>query len=107
MSQLTVDSPSLRRFAASTRSDADDVGDDAARQRTAVGDLAVTFGLIGLEFLSAVAHLIEVHTQSLESVRHRQSQTAARTVAADTDYRDGDCDCAARLHSEGAGRSVR
>lgn len=97
MTQLTTDSPTLRSFATAQRAAAADTDADAARQRSAAIDLAITFGMIGAEFLSAVLHVLELYTQNLETTAQRHHALATDTDRADATYTTRDCDCARDL----------
>ncbi|MCH5643579.1 MULTISPECIES: type VII secretion target [unclassified Gordonia (in: high G+C Gram-positive bacteria)] len=93
MSQLTIDSPSLRTFAAAQRSAAADTHADAARQRSAVTDLAITFGLIGAEFLSAAVQVFELYTRHLDTTARQHDAVSDKTERANTTYNARDCRC--------------
>ncbi|WP_461416959.1 type VII secretion target [Gordonia sp. GN26] len=69
------------------------VGDQARSDEAALVDLAITFGIIGAEFLAAVVEFLRIHRSNLETTASRQDDVASATRRADDTYLA--CDCAA------------
>ncbi|WP_413617287.1 type VII secretion target [Gordonia rubripertincta] len=69
------------------------VGDQARSDEAALVDLAITFGIIGAEFLAAVVEFLRLHRSNLETTAARQHDVASATRSADETYLA--CDCAA------------
>ncbi|MFE0749306.1 type VII secretion target [Gordonia sp. NPDC058843] len=92
-SRLSVDSSALQDFSDAHRTNARMLDGGAGGKDAAVVDLAITFGLIGIEFLAAVVEFLELYRQSIEAAAAREEQVGLTTRSAETSYVD--CDCAA------------
>ncbi|MDH3047421.1 type VII secretion target [Gordonia alkanivorans] len=88
-----TNSPALQEFSSTHRAGSVLVGDQARTDEAALVDLAITFGIIGAEFLAAVVEFLRVHRSNLETTAARQEQVASATRRADETYLA--CDCAA------------
>lgn len=91
--RLLADSPALQSFSSAHADGTVLVGDRAHSDEAALVDLAITFGIIGAEFLAAVVEFLQIHRRSIETTAARQEQLASATRRADEAYVD--CDCAA------------
>lgn len=89
---LRTDSAALQDFSSAHSAGGALLGDRAADEAALV-DLAITFGIIGAEFLAAVVEFLQIHRRSIETTAARQEQLASATRRADEGYLD--CDCAA------------
>lgn len=87
-----TESSALQGFSDAHRNNALLLDDQTGGGEAAVVDLAITFGLIGAEFLGAVVEFLEIHRSTMNSRAAGQSDLAAATVGAGAAYCD--CDCA-------------
>ncbi|MEO9328270.1 type VII secretion target [Gordonia aurantiaca] len=87
--RILVDSTALQGFSSAHRSTSAIVGDQVRDDEAAIVDLAITFGLIGAEFLAAVVEFLRLHRENLSSTARRQERLADTTQRADADH----CDC--------------
>ncbi|TYQ10987.1 UNVERIFIED_ORG: excreted virulence factor EspC (type VII ESX diderm) [Gordonia westfalica J30] len=83
----------LQEFSSTHRTGSVLVGDHARSDEAALVDLAITFGVIGAEFLAAVVEFLLIHRGNLETTASRQEVIASATRRADDTYLA--CDCAA------------
>ncbi|WP_035750624.1 type VII secretion target [Gordonia alkanivorans] len=90
---LLTDSSALQQFSSTHRTGGLLVGDQARSDEAALVDLAITFGIIGAEFLAAVVEFLRLHRSNLETTAARQQDVASATRSADETYLA--CDCAA------------
>lgn len=91
--RLSVDSTALHDFSDTHRTNARMLDSDAGVDDTAMVDLAITFGLIGIEFLAAVVEFLELHRRNVAAAAAREDRVGLTTSSAATSY--ADCDCAA------------
>lgn len=70
--------------------------DDAA-----VVELAITFGLIGIEFLTAVVEFLDLYRRTIEAATAREERVGLTTSSAATSYADCDCAAADRIATAG------
>ncbi|WP_074850183.1 type VII secretion target [Gordonia westfalica] len=91
--RLLADSPALQDFSSAHRAGSMLVDDRARTDEAALVDLAITFGIIGAEFLAAVVEFLQIHQRCIETTAARQEQLASATRHADATYTA--CDCAA------------
>ncbi|WP_040511046.1 type VII secretion target [Gordonia soli] len=86
MTQLTVHTPALTDHARSRRSVANTIADHAATLRVDVSALTPTYGVIGADFLAALAHVVDRRARALESAAGRQRTVGERTEQARNSY---------------------
>ena len=91
--RLSADPSALHDFSDAHRTNARMLDGEAGSDEAAVVDLAITFGLIGIEFLTAVVEFLELHRRSLEAAARREERVGSTTGSAAASY--ADCDCAA------------
>ncbi|GAB44815.1 hypothetical protein GOTRE_072_00380 [Gordonia terrae NBRC 100016] len=92
-SRLSVEPSALQDFSDAHRANARMLDEASGSNEAAMVDLAITFGLIGLEFLAAVVEFLELHRRSVESAAAREERVGSTTSSASTTY--AACDCAA------------
>ncbi|MFT4396416.1 type VII secretion target [Gordonia lacunae] len=90
---MSVDSSALHDFSDAHRTNARALDGASGSDDAAVVDLAITFGLIGIEFLAAVVEFLDLHRQGLAAAARREERVGVTTSSAAASY--ADCDCAA------------
>ncbi len=91
--RLRTDPVALQTFADTHRDNAALLEGRRSDESNDLVELAVTFGLIGAEFLAAVAEFLQAHRRTTDAIAARSGQISAATRSADAAYVD--CDCAA------------
>ncbi|MGC5254843.1 type VII secretion target [Gordonia sp. DT218] len=90
MTEVTVQPDSLTAYARRQQSAAAEIRSHTARQRGEVGELTMTFGVIGAEFLAATAYVLDSRARSLDGVAARHQGQGERSRAARARYVDTD-----------------
>lgn len=83
---VTVDPAATGTVVSTQSSAASGVATRAAAERVDTGALLPTFGLIGADFLAALADVGAARTAALEALASRHRAAATRTAAAATAY---------------------
>lgn len=94
---LSLQPAALDAYAGTQQQVARDVGATALRGRSDVGDLSVTFGLIGADFLAATALALDARARRLDDAAARHRAVGTGTTRANTAYRASDTSSAQRL----------
>ncbi|MEE4022434.1 type VII secretion target [Gordonia sp. PKS22-38] len=90
MTEVTTQSAALTAYARGQGAAADDVGAQSATQRGEVGELTMSFGVIGADFLAATAYVLDCRSRALDAIAQRHRGQDSTTRAADTRYVDAD-----------------
>ncbi|WAC54790.1 type VII secretion target [Gordonia sp. SL306] len=99
MTDVTVHPDSLTAYARGQQSAAAEIRAHTARRRGEVGELTMTFGVIGAEFLAATAYALDSRAHSLDGVAGRHQSQGERSRAARSRYVDTDARSAATVTS--------
>ncbi|MYR06197.1 hypothetical protein GTV32_07660 [Gordonia sp. SID5947] len=102
MTEVTVQPDSLTEYARGQRSAAAEIRSHTARQRGEVGELTMTFGVIGAEFLAATAYVLDSRARSLDGAARRHQMQGEHTRDACSRYTDADHRNAAAVTSTAA-----
>lgn len=80
MTDLTAHTAALSGYAHAQHASATDVAGHAARQRSPIGELTMTFGVIGADFLAAMGYTLDRRATTLDEIatRHRDVATGVR-----------------------------
>lgn len=99
--RLFADSSALHEFSGAHRTNARMLEGGTGSDDAAVVELAITFGLIGIEFLTAVVEFLDLHRRTIEAATAREERVGLTTSSAATSYADCDCAAADRIATTG------
>ncbi|AZG44884.1 type VII secretion target [Gordonia insulae] len=107
MTEVTANPHALDAYARGQQSAAGQIRAQVAHQRGDIGALTTTFGVIGADFLSATAYVLDGRARTLDTVAQRHADQDAGTRSAARAYVDADDVNAARMPSAGPDRELR
>ncbi|SCB99654.1 type VII secretion target [Gordonia sp. 4N] len=99
--RLVADSSALHEFSGTHRTNARMLEGGTGSDDAAVVELAITFGLIGIEFLTAVVEFLDLYRRTIEAATAREERLGLTTSSAATSYADCDCAAADRIATAG------
>uniref|UniRef100_UPI0035B11378 type VII secretion target n=1 Tax=Gordonia sp. (in: high G+C Gram-positive bacteria) TaxID=84139 RepID=UPI0035B11378 len=99
--RLFADSSALQEFSGAHRTNAQMLEGGTGSDDAAVVELAITFGLIGIEFLTAVVEFLDLYRRTIEAATAREERLGLTTSSAATSYADCDCAAADRIATAG------